>query len=75
MFGFKWVNVVVCFGIFFYVNLVGGVNDELYVFVIDVDGKIIGNFGFVFECFIGVFKVFDVKIFIGEVNYYKEVIK
>ena len=73
--GSKWVNVAARPGTSLYANSVGGENDELHVLVIDVDGKITGNPGSVLERFIGVSKGSDAKTSIGEVNYYKEVIK
>ena len=58
-----------------YANNAGGHRDELHILVIDIDGKITGTTGAVLERFIGVSKASDAKTSVGEVNYYKEVIK
>ena len=47
----------------------------MHVLVIDVDGEITGNPGTVLERFIAVSKASDAKSTVGEVNYYKTVIK
>lgn len=73
--GSKWINVAPRPGTSLYANGVGGSNDELHILVIDVDGKITGNPGSVLERFVGVSKGSDAKTSVGEVNYYKEVIK
>ena len=73
--GSKWINVAPRPGTSLYANGVGGSNDELHIIVIDVDGKVTGNPGSVLERFIGVSKGSDAKTSVGEVNYYKEVIK
>ena len=73
--GSKWINVAARPATSLYANSVGGANDELHVLVVDIDGKISGNPGAVLERFIGVSKASDAKTSIGEVNYYKEVIK
>ena len=73
--GSKWINVAARPGTSLYASQVGGENDEMHVLVIDVDGKITGNPGAVLERFIAVSKASDGKTSVGEVNYYKEVIK
>ena len=73
--GVKWVNVAARPGTSLYANNAGGHRDELHVLVIDVDGKITGTTGAVLERFIGLSKASDAKTSVGEVNYYKEVIK
>ena len=73
--GSKWINVAPRPGTSLYANGVGGSNDELHILVIDVDGKVTGNPGSVLERFISVSKGSDAKTSVGEVNYYKEVIK
>lgn len=73
--GSKWINVAARPATSLYANSVGGANDELHVLVVDIDGKISGNPGAVLERFIAVSKASDAKTSIGEVNYYKEVIK
>ncbi|WLW37056.1 tail sheath monomer [Synechococcus phage S-MS29] len=73
--GSKWINVAARPGTSLYVNNVGGSNDEMHVLVVDIDGEITGNPGTVLERFIGVSKASDAKSTVGEVNYYKTVIK
>ena len=73
--GSRWINVAARPGTSLYANSVGGENDELHVLVVDIDGKVSGNPGAVLERFIAVSKASDAKTSIGEVNYYKEVIK
>jgi len=73
--GSKWINVAPRPATSLYANRVGGENDELHILVIDVDGKITGTPGAVLERFVGVSKASDAKSSVGEVNYYKEVIK
>ena len=73
--GSKWINVAARPSTSLYASSVGGANDELHILVIDIDGKITGNPGSVLERFIGVSKASDAKTSIGEVNYYKEVLK
>ena len=73
--GSKWINVAARPGTSLYTNNVGGSNDEMHVLVIDVDGEITGNPGTVLERFIAVSKASDAKSTVGEVNYYKTVIK
>lgn len=73
--GSKWINVAPRPGTSLYANSVGGQNDEIHIIVTDVDGKITGTPGAVLERFIGVSKASDAKTSVGEVNYYKEVIK
>jgi hypothetical protein len=73
--GSKWINVAPRPGTSIYANSVGGENDELHVLVVDVDGEITGNPGSILERFVGVSKATDGKSSVGEVNYYKEVIK
>lgn len=73
--GSKWINVAARPGTSLYVNNVGGSNDEIHVLVVDVDGGITGNPGTVLERFIGLSKASDAKSTVGEVNYYKEIIK
>jgi hypothetical protein len=73
--GSKWINVAQRPGTSLYTNNVGGSNDELHILVVDVDGGITGNPGTVLERFIGLSKASDAKSTVGEVNYYKEVIK
>ena len=73
--GSKWINVAPRPGTSLYANGVGGENDELHILVVDVDGKITGTPGAVLERFLSVSKGTDAKTSVGEVNYYKEVIK
>ena len=73
--GSKWINVAPRPSTSIYANSVGGENDELHILVVDVDGEITGNPGSILERFIGVSKGSDGKSSVGEVNYYKEVIK
>ena len=73
--GSKWINVAARPGTSPYASQVGGENDEMHVLVIDIDGKITGNPGAVLERFISVSKASDGKTSVGEVNFYKEVIK
>ena len=73
--GSKWINVAARPGTSLYASQVGGENDEMHVLVVDIDGKITGNPGAVLERFIAVSKASDGKTSVGEVNYYKEVIK
>ena len=73
--GSKWINVAARPATSLYTNNVGGANDELHILVVDVDGGITGNPGTVLERFIGLSKASDAKSTVGEVNYYKEVIK
>jgi len=73
--GSKWINVAPRPATSIYANSVGGENDELHILVIDVDGEITGNPGSILERFVGVSKSSDGKSSVGEVNYYKEVIK
>ena len=73
--GSKWINVAARPGTSLYASQVGGENDEMHILVIDVDGGITGNPGAVLERFIAVSKGSDAKSSVGEVNYYKEVIK
>lgn len=73
--GSKWINVAARPGTSLYTNNVGGSNDEIHILVVDVDGGITGNPGTVLERFIGLSKASDAKSTVGEVNYYKEVIK
>lgn len=73
--GSKWINVAQRPATSLYCNNVGGSNDEMHILVIDVDGEITGNPGTVLERFIGVSKSSDAKSTVGEVNYYKTVLK
>ena len=73
--GSKWINVAARPATSLYTSNVGGANDELHVLVIDVDGGITGNPGTVLERFVGLSKASDAKSTVGEVNYYKTVIK
>jgi len=73
--GSKWINVAQRPATSLFTNNVGGANDELHILVVDVDGGITGNPGTVLERFIGLSKASDAKSTVGEVNYYKEVIK
>jgi len=73
--GSKWINVAARPGTSLYTNNVGGSNDEMHILVIDVDGEITGNPGTVLERFIAVSKASDAKSTVGEVNYYKTVVK
>jgi hypothetical protein len=73
--GSKWINVAARPATSLYVNNVGGSNDEMHILVVDIDGEITGNPGTVLERFIGVSKASDAKSTVGEVNYYKTVIK
>jgi len=73
--GSKWINVAPRPGTSLGVSSVGGSNDELHILVIDVDGGITGTPGAVLERFIGLSKASDAKTSVGEVNYYKEVLK
>ena len=73
--GSKWINVAPRPATSIYANSVGGENDELHILVVDVDGEITGNPGSILERFVGVSKATDGKSSVGEVNYYKEVIK
>jgi len=73
--GSKWINVAARPATSLYTNNVGGANDEVHILVVDVDGGITGNPGTVLERFIGLSKASDAKSTVGEVNYYKEVIK
>ena len=73
--GSKWINVAARPATSLYANGVGGSNDELHILVVDIDGGITGTPGAVLERFLGVSKATDGKTSVGEVNYYKEVIK
>jgi len=73
--GSKWINVASRPGTSLYASNAGGHRDEMHILVIDVDGKITGTTGAVLERFIGVSKASDAKTSVGEVNFYKEVIK
>ena len=73
--GQKWINVAPRPGTSLYTNNAGGFRDELHVLILDIDGKITGTTGAVLERFIGLSKASDAKTSVGEVNYYKEVIK
>tara|TARA_B100000035_G_C21033056_1_gene569402 strand:+ start:1211 stop:3466 length:2256 start_codon:yes stop_codon:yes gene_type:complete len=73
--GSKWINAAARPGTSLYAQQLGGENDELHVLVVDIDGEITGTPGAVLERFIGLSKASDAKTAIGEVNYYKEVIK
>ncbi len=73
--GSKWINAAARPGTSLYAQQLGGQNDELHVLVVDIDGEITGTPGAVLERFIGLSKASDAKTAIGEVNYYKEVIK
>jgi|TARA_B100000035_G_scaffold251677_1_gene220839 hypothetical protein len=73
--GSKWINVAARPGTSLHANSVGGENDEMHILVVDIDGKITGQPGAVVERFIAVSKASDAKTSIGEVNYYKEVLK
>lgn len=73
--GSRWINVAARPGTSLYTSQLGGRNDELHVLVVDIDGGITGQPGAVLERFIGVSKATDGKTSVGEVNYYKEVIK
>ena len=73
--GSKWINVAPRPGTSLYASNAGGHRDELHILVIDIDGKITGTTGAVLERFIGVSKASDAKTSVGEVNYYKEVVK
>ena len=73
--GSKWINVAARPGTSLHASSVGGENDEMHILVVDIDGKITGQPGAVVERFISVSKASDAKTSIGEVNYYKEVIK
>lgn len=52
----------------------GGVNDEMHIAVIDVDGKITGTSNTVIERFAYASKASDAKLEDGTSNYYKDVI-
>ena len=73
--GSKWINAAARPGTSLYAQQLGGENDELHVLVVDIDGEITGTPGAVLERFVGLSKASDAKTAIGEVNYYKEVIK
>jgi hypothetical protein len=73
--GSKWINVAPRPGTSLYASNAGGHRDELHILVIDIDGKVTGTTGAVLERFIGVSKASDAKTSVGEVNYYKEVVK
>ncbi|AFD02718.1 tail sheath [Synechococcus phage S-MbCM6] len=73
--GSKWINVAARPGTSLFASQVGGENDEMHILVVDIDGKITGNPGSVLERFIAVSKASDGKTSVGEVNYYKEVVK
>ena len=73
--GVKWINVAPRPGTSLYANGIGGSDDELHILVVDIDGKITGTPGAVLERYIAVSKASDAKTSVGEVNYYKEVIK
>ena len=73
--GSKWINVAPRPATSLYASNAGGHRDELHLLVIDIDGKITGTTGAVLERFIGVSKASDAKTSVGEVNYYKEVVK
>jgi len=73
--GSKWINVGARPGTSLYAAGVGGSNDEMHILVVDIDGKITGNPGTVLERFLGLSKATDAKTSVGEVNYYKTVIK
>ena len=73
--GSKWINVAPRPGTSLGASSVGGENDELHILVVDVDGGITGTPGAVLERFIGLSKASDAKTSVGEVNYYKEVLK
>lgn len=73
--GSKWINVGARPATSLYASGVGGTNDEMHILVVDVDGKITGNPGTVLERFLGLSKASDAKTSVGEVNYYKTVIK
>ena len=57
-----------------YASLVGGVNDELHIIVLDEDGLFTGTKGTVLERFSFVSKASDAKLPDGTSNYYKNVI-
>ena len=73
--GVKWINVAPRPGTSLYANGIGGADDELHILVVDIDGKVTGTPGAVLERYISVSKASDAKTSVGEVNYYKEVIK
>ena len=73
--GVKWINVAPRPATSLYVDSVGGFHDEIHILVIDIDGKITGTPGAVLERYIGLSKASDAKTSVGEVNYYKEIIK
>jgi hypothetical protein len=73
--GSKWINVAARPGTSLFANNVGGSNDEMHILVVDIDGEITGNPGTVLERFVGVSKASDAKSTVGEVNYYKTVVK
>ena len=73
--GVKWINVAPRPGTSLFVDSVGGHNDEVHVLILDIDGKITGTPGAVLERYIGLSKASDAKTSVGEVNYYKEIIK
>ena len=73
--GVKWINVAPRPGTSLFVDAVGGHNDEIHVLILDIDGKITGTPGAVLERYIGLSKASDAKTSVGEVNYYKEILK
>ena len=73
--GVKWINVAPRPGTSLFVDSVGGHNDGAHVLILDIDGKITGTPGAVLERYIGLSKASDAKTSVGEVNYYKEIIK
>ena len=73
--GVKWINVAPRPATSLFAAGVGGHNDEVHVVVLDIDGKITGTPGAVLERYVGLSKASDAKTSVGEVNYYKEIIK
>jgi hypothetical protein len=73
--GVKWINVAPRPATSIYSNSVGGWHDEMHILILDIDGKITGTPGAVLERYIGLSKASDAKTSVGEVNYYKEILK
>jgi len=73
--GAKWINVAARPATSLYASNAGGFRDEIHILIVDVDGAITGTTGAVLERFIGLSKASDAKTSVGEVNFYKEVVK
>ena len=73
--GVKWINVAPRPGTSLFAAGVGGRNDEVHILILDIDGKITGTPGAVLERYTGLSKAGDAKTSVGEVNYYKEILK